>query len=137
VTSTEQLDANRTKPGLADPRVSIRVVLAVLWMCHFLLWTFGDMFALLQEMGEPVTDSVILIVAPTTAIVQALVAVFCLVGRPAVVRLANLIVAPVYLLFDIGFLVEATQGWEYYLGVFYALFTGLILWHAFRWPRNR
>jgi hypothetical protein len=69
--------------------------------------------------------------------VQALVAVFCLVGRPAVVRLANLIVAPVYLLFDIGFLVEATQGWEYYLGVFYALFTGLILWHAFRWPRNR
>lgn len=127
---------NEAKAGLVDPKVSIRVLLAVLWVGHFMLWTFGDMFSQLQEMGEPVTDSVILIIAPTTAIVQALTAVYCLVGRPAHVRLANLILAPVYLLANIGFFIDATQGWEYYLGVFYVLFNALIIWFAYRWPKS-
>ncbi len=94
------------------------------------------MFALLQDMGEPVTDTAIQFIAPTTAIVLTLIVVFSLVGRPTHVRLANLIVAPVYLLFDIGFFVDATEGWEYYLGVFYALFIALILWCAYTWPTH-
>jgi hypothetical protein len=131
VGSEEQADS-----GLVNPRVNIRILLAVFWMCHFMLWTFGDMFSLLQEMGEPLTETGFLIIAPTTAIVQALMVVFCLVGRPTYVRLANLIVAPVYLLFNIVFFVDATQGWEYYLGVFYVLFNMLIIWGAYRWPTN-
>jgi hypothetical protein len=130
------VDQEVPESGLVDTKVNIRILLAVFWICHFLLWTFGDMFSLLQEMGEPVTDSLILFVAPTTAIVQALMIVFCLVGRPTYVRLANLIVAPVYLLFNIGFLVDATQGWEYYLGVFYVLFNVLIFWRAYTWPSD-
>jgi hypothetical protein len=132
VGSEKQVDS-----GLVDPKVNIRILLAVFWLGHFLLWTFGDMLSLLQEMGEPLTDSLFLIIAPTTAIVQALMVVFCLVGRPTYVRLANLIVAPVYLLFNIGFFVDATQGWEYYLGVFYVLFNVLIIRHAYRWPTNQ
>ena len=124
----------KVKLGLVDPKVSIRIQLAVFWVCHFILWIFGDMFALGQEMGEPVTDSAILFVAPTTAIVLTLMVVFSLMGRPAPVRLANLIVAPVYLLFNIGFFVDATEGWEYYLGVFYVLFNVLIIWRAYTWP---
>jgi hypothetical protein len=125
-----------TGSGLLNPKVNIRILLAVFWICHFLLWTFGDMLSLLQEMDEPIDDSVILFVAPTTAIVQALMVVLCLVGRPTYVRLANLIAAPVYLLFNIGFIVEATEGWEYYLGIFYILFNVLIIWRAYRWPTD-
>jgi len=132
VGSEEQADS-----GLVNPKVNIRILLAVFWVCHFMLWTFGDMFSLLQEMGEPVTDSLILFIAPTTAIVQALMVVFCLVGRPTSVRLANLIVALVYLFFNIVFFVDATQGWEYYLGVFYVLFNALIIWRAYRWPTDQ
>ena len=120
---------------LVNPKVNIRILLAVLWICHFILWIFGDMFSLLQEMGEPVTDSVFLLVAPTTAIALTLMIVFCLMGRPARVRLANLIVAPLYLLINIGFMVDATQGWEYYLGAFYLLFSVLIIWRAYTWPK--
>ena len=120
--------------GLADPKVNIRLQLAVFWICHFILWIFGDMFSLLQEMDEPATDTAVLYVAPTTAIVLTLMVVFCLMGRPASVRLANLIVAPVYLLFNIVFFVDATEGWEYYIGVFYVLFSLLIIWRAYTWP---
>jgi hypothetical protein len=120
---------------LVNPRVNIRTVLAVLWICHFILWIFGDMFTLGQEMGERVSDSTLLFVAPTTAIVLTLMVVFCLMGRPTHVRLANLIAAPVYVLFNIGFLVDAVHGWEYYLGAFYILFNLLIIWQAYTWPK--
>lgn len=122
--------------GLLNPRVNVRTQLAVLWICHFILWIFGDMFALLQEMSEPATDTVVLFVAPSTAIVLTLMVAFCLVGRPASVRLANLIVAPVYLLLNIGFFVDATEGWEYYIGIFYVLFILLIIWRAYTWPKE-
>ena len=128
--SEEQADS-----GLVNPKVNIRVLLAVFWICHFILWIFGDMFTQAQGMGESVTDSLVLFVAPTTAIVLTLMVVFCLVGRPTRVRLANLIVAPLYLLANIAFFVDATQGWEYYLGVFYVLFNVLIIWRAYTWPK--
>ena len=120
--------------GLMDTKVNVRIQLAMLWICHFILWIFGDMFTLLQEMSEPATDTAVQFIAPTTAIVLTLMVVFCLVGRPAYVRLANLIVAPVYLLFNVVFFVDATQGWEYYLGAFYVLFNVLIIWRAYTWP---
>ena len=122
--------------GIVDTKVNTRILLAAFWICHFLLWTFGDMFSVAQEMGEPVTDSLFLFIAPTTAIVQALMVVFCLVGRPSYVRLTNMIVASVFLLLNIVFFVDATQGWEYYLGIGYVLFNALIFWHAYRWPTN-
>ena len=127
-------DGEPVDSGLVNPEVNIRILLAVFWICHFILWIFGDMFTLLQEMGEPVTDSSVLFIAPTTAIVLTLMVALCLVGTPAYVRLANLIVAPVYLLFNIVFFLDATQGWEYYLGVFYVLFSVLIIWRAYAWP---
>ena len=120
-----------------DTRVNIRVVLAALWICHFILWIFGDMFTLLQGMGEPAEDTAIQFIAPTTAIALTLIVVFSLVGRPSHVRMANMILAPVYLLFNVGFFVDATEGWEYYLGVFYVLFNVLIIWRAYTWPAEQ
>ena len=128
-------DTQQADTGLVDPKVNIRIVLAVLWICHFILWIFGDTFALLQQMDDPVTDTLIFFVAPTTAIVLTLMVAFTLVGRPAPVRLATLIVAPLYLAFDVGFLAEATEGWEFYLGAFYVLFAALIIWRAYTWPK--
>ena len=118
-----------------DPKVNVRMVLALLWVCHFILWIFGDMFTLLQEMSEPATDTLVQFVAPTTAIVLTLLVAFTLIGRPTPVRVANLVVAPLYLLLNIGFFVDATEGWEYYLGTFYVLFNLLIIWQAYTWPR--
>lgn len=132
---------DRMSPGeqsgaaLEDPKVNIRILLAAFWICHFLLWTFGDMMSLLQQENEPIKDNVILIVAPTTAIVQSMMVVFTLMGPAKFVRLANLIVPIVYLLFNIGYLAEASESWHYYLGIFYILFNVLILWQAWNWPR--
>lgn len=58
---------------------------------------------------------------------------FSLLGKPTFVQLANPVVAPVYLLLDIGFFVDATEGWEYHLGAFYVLFNVLVFWRAYTW----
>lgn len=120
---------------LEDPKVNIRILIAAFWICHFLLWSFGDMMSILQEKIEPIEETVIMVIAPTTAVVQALMIVFTLIGPVKMVRLANLIAAPVYLLFNLGYLGEPdSEAWNYYLGVVYIVFNVLIIWHAWKWP---
>jgi len=127
----------QTETILENPKVNIRILLAAFWICHFLLWTFGDMLSLLQETTEPITATIILIVAPTLAITQTLMVVFSLIGEPKFVRLANLVVPLVFLLFNIGYLVESgNEVWNYLLGLAYILFNVLIIWHAWKWPKQ-
>ncbi len=118
---------------LSTTPVSIRTQLALLWVCHFILWIFGDMFTLLQGMGEPTDSTAVQLLAPTTAIVLTLMVLLNATGKPQLARWANLGVAPVYLLFDLVFFVDATEAWEYYIGVFYVLFILLIIWRAYTW----
>lgn len=124
----------RRSGELVDQKVNVRTVLAVLWICHFILWIFGDMFTQLQGMAEPVTETTILYVAPSTAIVLTLLVAFTLVGSPTRVRWAHLVLAAVFFLFNVVFFIDATEGWEYYIGVFYVLFNVLVFWRAYTWP---
>jgi hypothetical protein len=95
VSRTEEVvdDAKVPQPSLVDAKVNVRILLAMLWICHFILWIFGDTFTLLHDMGEPANDTAVQFIAPTTAIALTLIVVFTLVGRPTHVRLANMVLA--------------------------------------------
>jgi hypothetical protein len=118
------------------PRTEMKIILAALWIAHFLLWTFGDMASLLQEITEPVDNNLLLLVAVPLAITQALMIFFSLVGKAKVMRWVNMIVAVVFLLFNVGFIAEAQIGWEYLLGAGYLLVNGLIVWYAWKWSKQ-
>ena len=115
----------------------VKIVLAALWIAHFLLWSFGDMLSLLQRISEPVDNNLLLLVAVPLALTQALMIFFSLVGKAKLMRWVNIIAALVFLLFNAGFLAEAHIGWQYLLGAGYVLFNGLIVWYAWKWPRQR
>ena len=117
-------------------KVNVKIVLAALWAVHFLLWTFGDMASLLQEITAPIENNLLLFVAVPLAITQALMIFLSLVGKAKLMRWVNIITAIVFLLFNVGFLVEAHVGWEYLLGAGYLLFNGLIVWYAWKWPKK-
>ena len=112
-----------------------KIVLAALWTGHFLLWSFGDMLALLQRVSEPVDNNLLLIVAVPLAIIQASMIYLSLVGKAKLMRWVNIILACVFLLFNIGFIVEAQEGWGYLLGSGYILFNALIVWNAWKWSK--
>ena len=116
-------------------KTDVKIVLAALWIAHFLLWTFGDMASLMQEITAPVENNLLLFVSVPLAITQALMIFFSLVGKAKLMRWVNMIVAAVFLLFNIGFIGEAQFGWEYLLGAGYLLFNGLIVWYAWKWPK--
>ena len=116
-------------------KTEVKVVLAALWIAHFLLWTFGDMASLLQEITEPIDNNLLLLVAVPLVITQALMIFFSLVGKAKVMRWVNMIVAVVFLLFNVGFIAEAQFGWEYLLGAGYLLVNGLIVWYAWKWSK--
>ena len=126
------MNTNKETTQLAD----VNIVLAALWIAHFLLWTFGDMVSLLQEITEPVDNNLLLFVAVSLAIIQALMIFFSLVGKAKLMRWVNIIVAVVFLLFNVGFIAEAHFGWEYILGAGYLLFNGLIVGYAWKWPKQ-
>jgi hypothetical protein len=113
----------------------VKIILAALWIAHFLLWTFGDMASLLQEITEPIENNLLLFVAVPLAITQALMIFFSLVGKAKVMRWVNLIVVLIFILFNIGFIAEAQFGWEYLLGAGYLLFNGLMIGYAWKWPQ--
>jgi hypothetical protein len=121
---------------LEDVKVSVKMVLSALWAAHFLLWTFGDMLALLQETSESVDDELLLFVAVPLAMIQTSMILFSLVGKPKVMRWANIIAGLVFILFDLGYLSEANVGWEFLLGIAYLLVAVLIIFYAWKWPKH-
>ena len=114
-------------------KIDVRIILAALWIAHFLLWSFGDMLSLLQNFSEPVDNNLLLYVAVPLAIIQTSLIFFSLKGKAKVMRWVNIIMASVFGLFNVGFLVDAHVGWEYLLGAGYLLFNGLVVWHAWKW----
>ena len=114
-------------------KTEVKIVLAALWTGHFLLWTFGDMVSLLQEITVPVENNLLLFVAVPLAITQAVMIFLSLVGKAKLMRWVNIVLALVFGLFNIGFIAEAQFGWEYLLGAGYLLFNGLTVWWAWKW----
>ena len=125
----------KTELMLENPKINVRIILAACWISHFLLWTFGDMVSLLQHINpEPVSDALLTFVAAPLAVTQAFMIVFSLIGELKWVRWVNICVTPIFLLFNIGFIAEGTQGWYYVLGTAYIAFNVLIIWYAWKWP---
>ena len=130
------MNTNEKITELVDVKIDVKIVLAALWVAHFLLWSFGDMASLLQEITAPVDNSLLLFVAVPLAVIQALMIFFSVIGKAKVMRWVNIILALVFLLFNVGFLVEAQFGWQYLLGAGYVLFNGLVVWYAWSWPKH-
>jgi hypothetical protein len=122
--------------NLEDVKINVKIILAALWTAHFLLWTFGDMASLLQEISEPVEDELLLFVAVPLAVLQVSMIFFSLVGKPKVMRLANIIIGLIFVLFNLGFLSESNAGWEFLLGTAYLLVNALVIFYAWKWPKH-
>ena len=129
------MNSKKEKVSLEDMKVNVKFILAALWTAHFLLWSFGDMASLLQKMNEPIDNNLLLFVAVPLALIQALMIYFSIAGKANYMRWANIILALVFAVFNIGFITEAQFGWEYLLGAGYLLFNILIVWQAWKWSK--
>ncbi len=124
---------NETTKPVKELEVNVRIIIAALWASHFLLWTFGDMASLMQKISEPVADDLLLFVAVPLAVIQALMIFFSLTARAKIIRWVNMGLALLFIVFNIGFFIDAHTSWEYLLGTAYLLFNVLIIKYAWSW----
>ncbi len=121
---------------LEKSELRFRLALTVLWVSHFLLWTFGDMAALLQQLSEPVESSLLLFVSVPLAMIQVSMIVLSLLGPKKAMARANMILPLAYVVLNVGFLIDAQYGWEYLLGISYITVNVLIIGYARKWLKS-
>ena len=130
------MSGTTSSKNIASNELGTRIVFSTMWISHFLLWSFGDMLALLQETVEPITETIIMVIAPSLAIIQTVMIVYSLKGSSKRVRQLNMVVPVVYLLFNIQYLFESSQIWSYVLGSGYVGYNILRIWTAWKWRSN-
>jgi len=113
-----------------------RLVLIVLWASHFLLWSFGDMLSLLQQLSEPVASSLLLFVSVPLAIIQVSMIIMSLMGPKKAMARANMFISLVFVALNVGFMMDAQFGWEYLLGISYITVNVLVIGYARKWLKS-
>ncbi|GLQ46002.1 hypothetical protein GCM10007862_10530 [Dyella lipolytica] len=135
-----------TKPALQDVKVHVRLKLAALWTSLMFCYIYGDYFGLFQpgnlqdmlkgRMGPlgPTTQGVLLGTSALLA-VPGLMIFLSLVMKPVINRAANIVLG---LLYTAVMLVSMPGAWWFYLflGAIEIVLSLLIVWYAWRWPRD-
>jgi hypothetical protein len=137
---------NKASASLGDIQVHVRFKLAALWTSVMFCYVYGDIFWLykpgkLQQMLDGkmppfshVTQGVLLGTSISMAI-PAVMIFLTLALKARVSRWLNLIVGLLYAAFVA---VTMPGAWAFYLffGSLDILLTALIVWYAWRWPRQ-
>lgn len=132
--------------ALDDVKVHVKLKLSALWASVMFCYVYGDYFLLyqpgkLRDMLDgnmaplgPATQGVLLFTSVSMAI-PAVMVFLSLALRPAPNRVLNIILGALYTVFV---LLTMPGAWAFYLflGSLDVVLTALIVWHAWRWPRQ-
>ena len=131
---------------LDDIRIHVKVKISALWVSVMLCYIYGDYFGLykpgeLQRMLEgtmgplgPTTQGALL----GTAILMAIPSVMVFLSlalKPDPNRWVNIILGVIY---TVIMLITMPGAWTFYifLGVVEVVLTALIVWYAWKWPKQ-
>ena len=132
--------------ALEDFQVPLKVKLSALWTAVMFCYVYGDYFGLylpgqlqamlagkMESLG-PTTQGVLLGTSLMLAI-PAVMVFLSLALKPAMNRWANIVLGTLYTLI---MLVTMAGAWVFYIffGVVDVVLTALVVWYAWRWPRQ-
>jgi len=132
--------------SLEDFKVPVKLKLSALWVSVVLCYIYGDYFGLykpgaLQSILEGkmgplgTTTQGVLVFTSSMMAVPSLMVFLTRAMPPAASRVANLLFG---LLYTVIMLATLPGSWMFYklLAVIEIALTGLIVWHAWTWPRG-
>lgn len=131
---------------MEDVKINVKIKLSALWIALMLLYIYADILSLfqpgqVQEMLEgmmgpfPATQGSLL-AASILMMIPAVMVFLSLILNAKVNRGVNILFGLLYTLVNISNLIGET--WVYYLsfGVVEIICTGMIIWHAWKWPKQ-
>lgn len=136
-----------TAGTLEDVRVPVKLKLSALWVATLFLYAYGDIIGFFRpdvvaaikagKIAGFEINQVFLFGVSVYILIPSAMVFLSLVMRPEVNRWANLVLGVAYLLTNAASALG--ESWAYYVFLTSAesvLFL-LIVWHAWRWPRQR
>ncbi len=133
---------------MEDVKINVKIKLTALWAAVMFLYVYGDLLGFmklghLEELitgkgagGIQITQVVLLGIAILMAIPGVMV-FLSLILKPKVNRWANIILGIFYTVFMLGTMLMP-GAWAYYifLGIVEIVLTVLIVWYAWKWPKQ-
>jgi hypothetical protein len=126
----------------------VRIILSGLWVARMLSSLQGDSVrlsdpAVLRDLVSgttemAVTDSVILVLSVIMAVPIVMTFLSLTLNFPAV-RVVNLAAGAFFVLFELfflGFVYIHGPAYEMFWGMAYLAFASLVVWYAWRWPKE-
>ncbi|KFF11460.1 DUF6326 family protein [Flavobacterium hydatis] len=133
--------------GFEDFKVNVRIKLSALWASVMFCYIYGDYFSLYVPnkiqgfvSGDNILDNPVKLFAATILmVIPSLMIFLSILLKPKLARLLNIIFGIIYT--AIMLLIAATTiapWWAFYvfLALVESVITILIVWQAYKWPRQ-
>jgi hypothetical protein len=141
------MNSNKKAAGIM---LDVRIILAVLWVAEVLSSLNGDTYRLsdpvalksiLSNNGSIVITPVLLLVMSIIFVVPIFMSVLTLTLKYTVSRWVNRVIGIFYTMITLCFcvvnLVLRADGYEYVWATAQFVFTLLVVWYAWKWPRQQ
>lgn len=133
---------------LENPKVNIKIKLAALWASATFCYLYGDYFELYTPdkvnsliTGDNNLDSpIILLIASIILAIPSVMVAASIFLKPKINRILNILFGTLFTLMMVFIGIISTNEW-YLFYVFLAflesIITALIVWYAWKWPKER
>ena len=149
MTTKEKMNPNKkTARILEDVQVNVKIKLSALWVTVMFCYAYGDILGFMKPgaiehyikgigaTGSPITQVTLLGIAIFMAIPSVMV-FLSLTLKPKANRWANIILGIVYTCaVPLTLLVPGTSAYYIFLTIVEVVLTALIVWHAWKWPKQ-
>lgn len=132
---------------LENPKINIKIKLAALWTSVLFCYVYGDYFELYVPnkvddllKGNNILDSpTTLLIASIVMAIPTLMIALSILLKPKINKLLNIIFGTLFTIMMLLIAVNSLTSW-YRFYVFFAilesLITMLIVWYAWKWPKE-
>ena len=133
--------------ALIDFQINIKIKLAGLWTATTLCYLYGDYFQLyipgqVESLisGENALNSpLMLFIASIVLVIPPVMILLSLVLKPILNRILNIVLGSFFTVMMVSIAINSLTPWYAFygfLGIVEAIFTFIIVWQAFKWPRE-
>ena len=139
--------SNNKTQALKDFDINIKIQLAALWTATTFCYLYGDYFQLYTPdkvesliSGENVLNSpLMLFVASIILAIPPLMIFLSLVLKPSINRILNIVFGLLFTIMMLLTAMDSLRAWYtfyVFLAIVEAMLTFIIVWKAFKWPRQ-
>ena len=118
----------------------VKIKLSALWVAHMLSTTYADVLRLYdpEEVGGMQITHEFMLVSAITMVIPIFMVFLSLTLKYRANRWVNMSVGIFWVGYDLLFLISsmASPAFEIFLGIVYLMFAALIVWHAWKWPKQ-